>query len=221
MQKYCVGFSKLDKILNGLELGNVVLIGGRNNSGKTSILNNFMINMDENYNEISYYAPIEIDQSIFASVLEKMSHNIYDSNIYITDYLDGVEDLEEVLIDNENIRFVFIDYMELLNVNNNCYNLDSETVFKRLRGIALQYNVLIFVNTLISNKYLLNGEEVTLDSFATKDFTNDADVVLGVYKDKENDSIINVSVLKNKFGENGKISFLLDDKSGKVIEMLI
>jgi len=150
-----------------------------------------------------------------------MSHNIYESNIFITDYLDGVEDLEEVLIDNENIRFVFIDYMELLNINENSYKLDVETVFKRLRGMALQYNVLIFVNSLISNKYLTNGEEVTLDSFAYKKFVSDADVVLGVYKDSMNDSIINISVLKNKFGEVGKVSFLLDDKNGKIIEMII
>ena len=105
MEKYDVGFKKLDKLFNGLELGNVVLICGRNNSGKTTLLNNIMIDMDENYKETSYYAPIEIDQEIFASVLEKMSLNIYDSNIYITDYLDGVEDLEEVLIDNEHIKY--------------------------------------------------------------------------------------------------------------------
>jgi len=43
MEKYNVGFSKLDKIFNGLELGSVILIGGRNNSGKTSVLNNFMV----------------------------------------------------------------------------------------------------------------------------------------------------------------------------------
>ena len=46
MEKYNVGFSKLDKIFNGLELGSVILIGGRNNSGKTSVLNNFMVNID-------------------------------------------------------------------------------------------------------------------------------------------------------------------------------
>jgi len=221
MEKYNVGFSKLDKIFNGLELGSVILIGGRNNSGKTSVLNNFMVNIDGLYKKVSYYAPIEIDQKVFVSVLERMSHNIYESNIFITDYLDGVEDLEEVLIDNENIRFVFIDYMELLNINENSYKLDVETVFKRLRGMALQYNVLIFVNSLISNKYLTNGEEVTLDSFAYKKFVSDADVVLGVYKDSMNDSIINISVLKNKFGEVGKVSFLLDDKNGKIIEMII
>jgi len=221
MEKYDVGFKKLDKLFNGLELGNVVLICGRNNSGKTTLLNNIMIDMDENYKETSYYAPIEIDQEIFASVLEKMSLNIYDSNIYITDYLDGVEDLEEVLIDNEHIKFVFIDYMELLNTNENSYALDNETVFKRIRGIALQYNVLIFVNSLISNKYLVNGQEVTLESFSDKKYACEADVVLGVYKDKENDSIINVTVIKNKFGELGKVSFLLDDKTGRIIEMLI
>ena len=221
MQKFNVGFSKLDSIFNGLELGSVVLIGGRNNSGKTTILNNFMVSMDEIYKFVSYYAPIEIDQKIFVSVLEKMAINIYDSNIYITDYLDGVEDLEEVLIDNEHIKFVFIDYLELLNVNKYSCKLDSETVFKRLRGLALQYNVLIFVNSLISNRFLLNGQKVTLDSFVDKEFIKDADVILGVWKDIDNDSVINVSVLKNRFGSVGSVNFLLDDKTNKIIEFTI
>ncbi|MCI8330638.1 MAG: hypothetical protein HFE04_00890 [Bacilli bacterium] len=221
MQKFNVGFSKLDSIFNGLELGSVVLIGGRNNSGKTTILNNFMVSMDEIYKFVSYYAPIEIDQKIFVSVLEKMAINIYDSNIYITDYLDGVEDLEEVLIDNEHIKFVFIDYLELLNVNKYSCKLDSETVFKRLRGLALQYNVLIFVNSLISNRFLLNGQKVTLDSFIDKEFAKDADVILGVWKDIDNDSVINVSVLKNRFGSVGSVNFLLDDKTNKIIEFTI
>lgn len=221
MQKFNVGFSKLDSIFNGLELGSVVLIGGRNNSGKTTILNNFMVSMDEIYKFVSYYAPIEIDQKMFVSVLEKMAINIYDSNIYITDYLDGVEDLEEVLIDNEHIKFVFIDYLELLNVNKYSCKLDSETVFKRLRGLALQYNVLIFVNSLISNRFLLNGQKVTLDSFVDKEFIKDADVILGVWKDIDNDSVINVSVLKNRFGSVGDVNFLLDDKTNKIIEFTI
>ncbi len=221
MQKFNVGFSKLDSIFNGLELGSVVLIGGRNNSGKTTILNNFMVSMDEIYKFVSYYAPIEIDQKIFVSVLEKMAINIYDSNIYITDYLDGVEDLEEVLIDNEHIKFVFIDYLELLNVNKYSCKLDSETVFKRLRGLALQYNVLIFVNSLISNRFLLNGQKVTLDSFVDKEFIKDADVILGVWKDIDNNSVINVSVLKNRFGSVGSVNFLLDDKTNKIIEFTI
>lgn len=221
MKKYIVGFNKLDKLLNGLELGSVVFIGGVNNSGKTSVLNNFMINIDEIHKEISYYAPIEIDQNVFVKVLDKMSHNIYESNIYITDYMDGVEDLEEVLIDNEHIRFVFIDYFELLNTNEYSCKFDSETIFKRLRGIALQYNVLIFVNSLISKKYLSNTQEVNLECFNDKEYIMEADVIIGVSRDKDNLSIVNTSILKNRFGELGKVSFLLDDKTGKMIEMII
>lgn len=252
------GFKDLDIILSGVENSSLITIGGRPAMGKSSFATNIMLNLLEQnrkclffslelsegllikrllcqVGEVDYHLlqmPNEISKreknvEKIMKALDKLSK--YDLTIYDEHF--NVEDIKE-RIEQVKPEFVFIDYLQLLDVPNKKPRSESyEKIMRDLKQIARDNNCIIFITSQLSRalESRCNKRPLLSDLRESGAIENISNVVMFIYRDdyynscSDEDYAINkgtaeIIVAKNKYGTMATIRLLFRSSIMKFLE---
>ncbi|MBO6088481.1 DnaB-like helicase C-terminal domain-containing protein [bacterium] len=252
------GFKDLDIILSGVENSSLITVGARPAMGKSSFAANIMLNLLEQNKKCLFFSlelseellikrllcqigevdahllkmPSEISkrkQSIdkILKAVDKLSK--YDLTIYDEHF--NVEDIKEK-IEQVKPEFVFIDYLQLLDVPSKKPRSESyEKVMKDLKKIAKDNNCIIFITSQLSRALESRCDKRPLlsDLRESGAIENISDVVMFIYREDyyhsccDEDYEINkgtaeIIVAKNKYGTMATIRLLFRSSIMKFLE---
>ena len=252
------GFKDLDIILSGVEKSSLITIGARPAMGKSNFATNIMLNLLEQnkkcllfslelsegllikrllcqVGEVDYHLlqiPNEISKR--AKSVEQITESLdklskYDLTIYDEHF--NVEDIKEK-IEQVKPEFVFIDYLQLLDVPNKKPHSESyEKIMRDLKQIARDNNCIIFITSQLSRALESRCDKRPLlsDLRESGAIENISDVVMFIYREDyynsccDEDYAINkgtaeIIVAKNKYGTMATIRLLFRSSIMKFLE---
>lgn len=244
---YQVGFSKLDEILNGLKEGTIVTIGARPAMGKTTFVNQIILQLMEQYHLKTLYISLESSKEAMAlrlaSMASKCSYFEVKNNIekrtkcmedfqkkqydlYISDDCFDIFELEQLLEENPNIKFLVIDYIQLMKSEKTfTSSTDSyNDVLDRIRVLASKYKLVIFLLSQISRNVECRSDKRPMlsDLRNSGNLENHSDVLLFLYRDSyyniENNDSLEIIVAKNRYGHIAKTYLEYDQQKSEFID---
>lgn len=142
-----------------------------------------------------------------AGELSSLDFNIY-SNIRTIQQLE----LEARKLKNKGkLDILFIDYIQLLKSSNKFNNREQEVadISRKLKLLTLELDIPIVALCQLNRNAQLN-EPSTADLRESGSLEQDADNIIFLYKDKEDENIINLKLAKQRAGETGTIQILFD-----------
>jgi len=235
-KSYDLGYKNLDALIGGLKDGNIITVGSRPGMGKTTFLNNIVINLLKKYNLPILYLSLETSKEIaalkFAGICteqdlvkiwnnkdySEISMNEFISkkyNLYISDDCFNILELEQLLEENRDIKFIVIDYIQLMKNEKPFTSVTdlSNDILDRLRYLTTKYKTIIFISSQLSRnvEYRENKRPLLVDLKNTGNLECNSDVVILLYRDYDNKNITEISVSKNRFCSVG-ITYLEYDK---------
>ena len=179
-------FKNIDKIINGLSFGELILVGGRPGMGKSDLMINMSLEIalqvpvlyvtfDTNANLlINRFAGVLIGMnpakisfgSLSAEELAELGPLVDRMNqypIYINDdcrsNLSNLRALCIKQIKENGVRCIFIDYIQILSAYKFNQNRDAELnyIIKEIKDIAIEYNVCIIAGSMLSRAVEVRG----------------------------------------------------------------
>lgn len=174
------GYKELDRLLNGLERGDLIVIGGRPSMGKTQLLINLASNMAKGNVSVLFYSYEMTNSQIIKSLISKIGNleinrvksgrllideeeilnnackSLIDLPLYIVeDASSYVEDLINGI--KENIKkyrpeVIIIDYIQLLRAKSHLQNRYEEISFltRELKNLARELNIPIIISSQLN-----------------------------------------------------------------------
>lgn len=248
-KNYQIGYKKLDEELNGMKDGSIVTIGARPGMGKTIFVNNIIINLLEKYNLPTLYVSLEMNSRSLALALatigeeenyrgifhdepkvvgyiEKLKQKKY--NLFISDDCYQIADLEELIKSNQEIKFLVIDYIQLLgNEKEFGSGLDKHNdTLDRIKILAKKYNLVIFLLSQLSRnvEYREYKKPRIIDLKQSGNLEEISDIILFLYRDSYYNqeigtAITEIIIAKNKHGNVGNSIYLdYDQKKSRFID---
>lgn len=235
---YQIGYKQLDSYLNGIKEGTIITIGARPGMGKTTFLNNIIINLLEKYNLPTLYVSLEMnvdslalalatigeddnnrgifcDESKEIKYVQKLKQKNY--NLYLSDDCYTISDLENLIEQNQELKFIAIDYIQLLrNEKEFTSALDKyNDTLERIKALAKKYNLVILLLSQLSRnvEYREYKKPRIIDLKQSGNLEDISDVVLFLYRDsyydKETKNIATeIMIAKNKHGKVGASIYL-------------
>lgn len=242
---YDLGYKELDKILNGLQSGSIITIGGRPAMGKSTFINNIILNLLEKYNLPTLYVNLsEIKERwmlrLSTIIFEKSYNELQTSedlkmecikclmdkkyNLYISDDCYKINELEQLIEENKNIKFLVIDYIQLIRSDKEFNSKTDEfnDVLNRLRLLANKYGLIIFLLSQISRSVerRIDNRPLLADLSSSGNLEYISDTVILLYRDgyynEKNNNIIEVIISKNRYGACGIICLDYDSNKNKI-----
>lgn len=242
-KSYDLGYKNLDTLIGGLKEGNIITIGARPGMGKTTFIHNIIINLLEKYNLPTLYLSLETSKEVTALKLTGVCTKqdlvkIWNNkdftgtsmrdfiskkyNLYISDDCFNILELEQLLEENKNIKFIVIDYIQLMKNEKPYTSVTdlSNDILDRLRYLATKYKVIIFILSQLSRnvEYRENKRPLLVDLKNTGNLECNSDVVILLYRDYDNKNITEISVSKNRFGGVGMVYLEYDKEKSTFIE---
>ena len=207
-KSYYIGYKSLDSILNGLKEGTIVTIGARPAMGKTTFIHNIVLNLMEQYNLPTLHISLETSKETLALKLativsqrsykdvkndSQLSQNIIDTlhnkkyNLYISDDCFNVQELEQMIIEKGNIKFLVIDYIQLMQSDKD-YTSSTDSyndVLDRIKVLAIKYKLVVFLISQISRnvEHRMDKRPMLMDLRNSGNLENHSDVVIFLYRD--------------------------------------
>ncbi len=246
---YDIGYKELDKCLNGLKSGSVITIGSRPAMGKSTFINNIVLNLLEKYNLPTLYVNLsEVKERCvlrFSTVLlEKTYNELQDNedlktecinglidkkyNLYISDDCYKINELEQLIEENKDIKFLVIDYIQLMNSDIEFKSKTDEfnDVLNRLRVLANKYGLIVVLLSQISRsvEHRFDNRPLLADLSSSGNLEYISDVVILLYRDgyynEKNNTITEVIVSKNRYGACGMIYLDYNKNKTKLIDYI-
>jgi replicative DNA helicase len=196
---YKVKIPTLDRILNGVFCGQLIVISGVTGQGKTTLVQTISLALLE---QLAYplWFSYEVDCEDFLSVFP----GDYKEHVYMPSKLQGntLQWIEERMLESKlkfDTKAVFIDHLHYLismNPKQNASLLIGETV-RGLKQLALKHRVVVFL--VAHMQKTKPDEEPGLGHIRDSSFVEqEADTVLYVWRQKENKSVTVLKVAKNR-----------------------
>ena len=181
------GFADLDRIIGGLPLGELIILGARPAMGKSAFMTSIMINSIQGKN--SPIAFFSLENSVQYMLLRMLS-NIADcsyhflvskklenyqlqevslkatiletANLTIEDNCFSLDDIltqTDFLVREKGIQLIIIDYLQLIRTRSRRENREMEiaTICRELKRMARKYNIAVFVNSQLSRAVETRG----------------------------------------------------------------
>lgn len=255
------GYAGLDRIIGGFGYGEYVILGGRPGMGKTQFLVNLCLNIAQNdavlfvtynlskpyltHHLIARMAAMEMKQlyepHLQGDEVENLKRIIPETenyNIFITDEcrnsVTALRALCRKQVEEKNIRFVIIDFIQLMGANRYHTRREMEISFisRELKNMAQELNICVLavsqLNRMVEHRALTYFPRLSdlRDSGALE---QDADKVVMVYRPEyygltEDDlgydtkGLIELLVVKNRHGGLGTARLLADSKFIKIVD---
>lgn len=250
------GFSNLNQILGGWREGALVYIGGRPGMGKTSIAINsaircakagipvYFVSREMRFNRIlsrilSLLTGIPIAKldtgvgvtSQDLELIKKKASEIKELPIYIDDnFTRNIYSLLESIrkrVDEDNVRVVYIDYIQLLVDRRGESLHEIGRVSRLLKLLAEELKITIVVLSQL-NRSVESREDkrpMLSDLRQSGYMEEDGDAVLLAYRDdyynrnSKHQGILEINVAKNREGESGIVLFHFKPEIGLIEEV--
>lgn len=185
-------FNDLDKIIN-LEQSNLILVGGRPAMGKTTFALNIINDIALKQEIPTLFFSLELSKK---SIINDITDKLYiDDTANVT--IEYIEEQCKRLKQSNDIRFVVIDYLQLINCQQ-----DMEKVGTRLKALTEELNLTILVLSQLSKELEKreNKRPIITDLGISKVVANIADIVMFLYREKyyniEADDTLEIIVAK-------------------------
>jgi len=259
------GFIELDKVTTGFQNSTLITIGSRPSMGKSSLAHSMLIHMCVEHKVSALYYTIEANKnqatlkflSILSGfnykkltsgnlekheweILNQSSKEFNNANLYINDYGDWDIDnlIDDVCRNHEenNIQIVFIDYLQLISVKKNTFNVSNReqeisVIIKKLKALSKSLNIPIILFSQLSRAVENRGgsrRPVLSDLRETGAIEDDSDLVLFLYRpeyykidewDDEERTPTNgqaeLGISKNRFGSLDQVRLKFIEHIGK------
>lgn len=177
------GFKELDEIIT-LDNNKFIFIAGEQAVGKTTFALN-VINNVANQNVPSLFFSFELSKE---SITNENAETLFIDDIANVT-IDYIEEQCRKFKQEQNIMFVVIDYLQLIN-----YNGDMKVLGSKLKALAEELNVTILVLSQLSKVKAL--KPTIEDLKQSKPVAEIADVVMFLFR---SNSKMKMTVSKNKF----------------------
>lgn len=247
---YNVGYEELDEILNGLQSGSVITVGGRPAMGKSTFINNIVLNFLEKYNLPTLYVNLVEKKERFmlrlsSILLETPYDDLRDNmnlktkslmkfeekkyNLYISDDCYKIDELEELIEENKDIKFLVIDYIQLMSSDKefNSKTDSFNSVLNRIRILANKYGLVIFLLSQLSRSVerRIDNRPLIIDLSSSGDLECISDIIIFLYRDgyyngETNSTITDVIVSKNRYGACGVVHLDYNKNKTKLIDYI-
>ena len=173
------GFPTLDEAIGGFRPAELTIIGGRPAMGKSAMMISMMLNM-ANHHKISSAVfslemPIEkMVRRMIKDMQEPYAEMPWLNLIYIDDTPSlSIADLREKCLQlktEKNIQVVFIDYLQLLTLDDGTDNTLSETarmeqLLKSLKAIAWELKLPVVVFSQLERSADITRKRPSLENF--------------------------------------------------------
>ena len=180
------GLTDLDRIIGGLTLGELIVLGGRPAMGKSAFLISIMGNIlcDKN-KPVAYFSMENSTQSIMVrlmSSISELSHHklvskpledyeinqladrtkiLSEANIYVEDDCYSIDDViakTHYLVNEHGVKLIIIDYLQLVQIKGKM-NREQEIarVCRELKALARKYHIAVFVCSQLSRAVETRG----------------------------------------------------------------
>lgn len=244
---YNLGYKQLDSILNGIKEGSIVTIGARPGMGKSTLIDNIVLNLLEQYNLPTLLVSLELnkentilrlattiseksffevrkDDSLIKVCKDKFISKNY--NLYISDDCRYIHDLEQLISENKDIKFLVIDYIQLMN-SEKSFNSRTDSfndVLDRLRVLANKHKLVIFLLSQISRsvEYREDKRPLLSDLSSSNNLEYVSDIVILLYRESYDNEIknhsIEIMVSKNRYGPVGGTYLEYDRDKSRFID---
>lgn len=253
------GFKELDPLLLNIENGSLITIGGRPAMGKTSFITSIICNLMKQKKKCLLFS-LDTSTNLFIKRLianigeidlcglsyteflkdkriddiQKSIDTISEFDLTIYDDIDDIDKIKEK-IEAEKPEFVFIDYLQLLNIPpEKQRNEVISNMMLKFKNIAKENNCIIYIASQLSRaiESRCNKRPLLCDLKESGDIENISDVVMFIYRDEyykwyhdENDSYTKgeaeIIVAKHKMGSVGTVKLLFRSPIAKFLDPLI
>lgn len=253
------GFNDLDTILSTVDGGSLITIGSRPAMGKTAFMLSIMINLLSQGEKCLLFSlemsEIQILKRILSQIgdidilkincgnlipqdIEKIKESVKILSKYdltINDKSVTFEDIKQE-IELKNPKYVFIDYIQLMNLaDNQARNEAITNVIQGLKVLAKENNCTIILNSQLSRAVeRRNNKRPMLSDLKESDTLEDvSDIVMFIYRDEYynwyqedgSDNLYNknsaeIIVAKNKLGPVGTARLLFKSNISKFYNII-
>lgn len=226
------GIFDLDKLTCGLHNQELTIIGARPGMGKTTLTLQIAQEIAKKKNVV--FASLEMSQtqliqkmiakqSIVNSYkmrlgtleegdwekIAKASIKLSELNLTINTRVRTIQDIEVIakrLKNKDKLDLLIIDYIQLLKSQGK-FNLREQEVAeisRRLKLLSLEINIPIIALCQL-NRNANTGEPTLADLRESGSLEQDADNIIFIYKENEEDSITTLKLAKQRAGDIGKV----------------
>lgn len=199
------GFQTMDKILNGVEGGELVVVSGPTNHGKTTMLISITKNMADNGIKSSWFTLENSPRNFIKAISNNGTLPLFYLPSKNTE--NHIQWLIERIIEGcvkYNTRVVFIDHLhQIFSIEKMKGNISLELgdIVAQIKQIAIEYGLVIFlVAHCTDSKNNFNTEPTIRDIRDSGLISRLADVVIGVWRIKKNNNLDELK--KEKVAEN-------------------
>lgn len=244
---YDIGYKQLDNFLNSIKDGSIITIGARPGMGKSTFVNNIVLNLLAKYNLQTLFINLETNKEtvmlrLATTLLDKSFYEVKQDeeltkecilefqkknyNLYLSDDCYYMNDLEKLILENKDIKFLVIDYIQLLR-SEKTFNSPTDNindVLERLRILANKYNLVIFLISQVSRKaaYRENSRPILADLSSSSNLEHISDTVIFLYRDSYynqeiKNNIMEIIIAKNRYGSTGITQLDYDIEKAKFI----
>ena len=220
-----LGFADLDAMIRPQE-GNVIIIGGRPGTGKSSLLLNLAINM-ANLERKCLFLALEMSsrevlpralQVFYKQPWKAIKNESFILSQKLTDFLqvdDEARFLPEIesLIEVSEAPIIFVDYLQLIALPKSGENrvAELEEITRRLKLIAMRTKkVIIAASQLKRELDTANRRPVLGDLRGSGSLEQDADVVVFIYNENMKDDNDKLSLVARSLDGGKKTKDLVE-----------
>lgn len=192
------GFEKLDEKVN-FNRGDLIVVAGRPAIGKSTYGINIINNLSKQNIKVAVFN-LETSKETLLQNLENINNIYIDDTPNIT--VNYIEEKCKKLIKENNIKFVLIDYIQLVKKEN-------IEICSKLKTIAKELNITILALSQLSYKVEEREDKRPVLADIKDEVVKNADMIMFLYREdyhnKENNkpNTFEIIVSKNNTGELG------------------
>jgi replicative DNA helicase len=209
--KISTGFTKFDDLVNGLNGGELIIIGARPAIGKTAFATTLSKNIMEQNCGVCFFS-LEMSRDALQKRFSKNNINVDHAMFSVIDKaritLNEIKQTIKQQYKEKNLKVFFIDYLKL--IDKQCTDIE---MIKELKTLAIDLNIVIIILTVLSRS--TEGQKPELKYFPAVDSC--ADIILALYRNREEEKKGNIEtdliVLQNNVNNNlGIVALLFDSE---------